>query len=76
MAQQLGIWCGHCCGSGLISGLGTSMCHGRGKKRIKSFLQNLTGVPIVAQWVTNPTSIHEDMGLNPGLAWWVKDPSL
>jgi len=22
-----------------------------------------TGVPIVAQWLTNPTSIHEDSGL-------------
>ena len=28
--------------------------------------KTLTGIPFVAQWLTNPTRIHEDVGLIPG----------
>ena len=31
------------------------------------------GVPVVAQWIANQTSIHGDVGSIPDLAQWVKD---
>ena len=34
------------------------------------------GVPIVAQWLTNPTRNHEVVGSIPGLDHWVKDLAL
>ena len=43
------------------------------KKKIKNITQ---GVPIVAQWLTNPTRNHEVAGSVPALAQWVDDPAL
>ena len=40
-------------------------------KIIRIFL----GVPVVAQWLMNPTRNHEVAGWVPALAQWVNDPA-
>ena len=45
-----------------------------GEGYVKSM--GLTGVPVVAQRVKNPTSIHEDEGSIPDFAQCIKDPVL
>ena len=44
--------------------------------RVPSFEIRKSGVPVVAQWLTNPTRNHEVAALIPGLTQWVEDPAL
>ena len=51
-------------------------CRNRRQKIIHIKKRIQLGVPIVAQWLTNPTWNCEAVGLIPGLAQRVKDPVL
>ena len=47
--------------------------HPWGRVRV-IFKKAIEGVPIMAQWLMNPTKNHEVVGLIHGLAQWVEDP--
>ena len=46
------------------------------KTTIQVNIKDSIGVPIVAQWLMNPTRNHEVVGSVPALAQWVKDLAL
>ena len=45
-------------------------------KSQNQFEKPMVGVPVMAQWLTNPTSNHKVMSLILGLTQWVKDLAL
>ena len=49
---------------------------GKSPSSIYRKIKKRTGVPIVAQWLTNPTRNHEVVGFIPGLAQRVNDSAL
>ena len=58
------------------AGVGQPILLHWGQWRSSPFKDGNQRVPVVAQWLMNPTRIHEDAGLIPGLHPWVKDPAL
>ena len=51
------------------------LCRGNAKSR-EGLNQEIQGVPIVTQWLRNPTRNHEVVCSVPGLAQWVDNPAL
>ena len=47
-----------------------------GTPGLKPFLRIVLGVPVMVQWLMNPTRNHKVAGSIPALVQWVKDPLL
>ena len=57
-------------------GTSSRIDHILGHKSSLGKFKKIEGVPVMVQWLTNPTRNHKVSGLVPGLAQWVKDPAL
>jgi len=61
--------------SSVLHGFGYENKRSKSNQKINMF-NSSSGVPVVAQWLTNPTRNHEVAGSVPALAQWVNDLAL
>ena len=54
----------------------TSTTEHYNEKGLPQETRKISGVSIMAQWLTNSTGNHEVEGLNLGPAQWLNDPAL